>query len=189
VFVYPWHHDTTAVVNFDHSYYKRSSKFVPVHRTVVSPRYTQSNVTSVTIPSYTSSIITKETGPSTVQLKNDVATQPRHSTTIQSRNSSTILASGLVQSKNVAGQSDDAIISHSVTTIQTTMPDVTESTTAATIPYADAETLHHHNSKLRDKNYFGCVICKAIFLSMEELFEHAQQKHQADYLVYNPSLV
>jgi len=48
--------------------------------------------------------------------------------------------------------------------------------------------LNHHNSKFHDNNSYGCVICKAIFPSVEKLYKHGQEKHQADYLVYNLSL-
>jgi len=56
------------------------------------------------------------------------------------------------------------------------------------IAFENQFLLDDHNSQFHDRisNSYGCVICKTIFSSMEKLFEHGQQKHQAKYLAVAP---
>jgi len=44
--------------------------------------------------------------------------------------------------------------------------------------------LDDHNYQFHDGNFnsYGCVICKIIFTTMEQLFKHGLEKHQAKYL-------
>jgi len=37
-------------------------------------------------------------------------------------------------------------------------------------------------SQSKNFSYYGCVICKVVFISMEQLFQHGQRKHQTKYL-------
>jgi len=73
---------------------------------------------------------------------------------------------------------------HSTVVHKVATPATTYCCVECCITFENQFLLDDHNHQFHDKisNPFGCFICKDIFTTMEQLFKHGQEKHQAKYL-------